>query len=889
MESVPYRELLTAKFFFPPLPSSLLPRPLLIQRLNEAMARKLMLISAPAGYGKTTLLRTWAAQAARPVAWLSLSQAENDPATFWTYVMAACHTICPEIDPHILNQLRLPDAPPLEVFLTSFINLLVQVSQPFILVLDDYHLITEAVIHRTLRWLLDQQPPQFHLVLSSRVDPPLALAARRARGELAELRISALRFTVEEVTHWLTQVLHLPLSDPQITMLAERTEGWVAALRLAALTLQESANVAEHLAQFTGSHRYIIDYLLEEVLARQSEEVRTFLLSTACLDRFTGSLCDSLTGRNDGEAMLEAVERANLFLIPLDEQRHWYRYHHLFAEALRTRALRELGNEQRDHIYRQACAWYEQHGLLHEAIEAALAICDYDTAVRLGQTIAPALLLKGQHYTIDRWLARLPRAYMFAHPSLCLAQAWTQLLLGHQKAALEPLREAERLFTAREDRMGLAHVASIRALLARLQRDGSSAIRWGIQALELLPEEELAPRSVGLVALGCGYRLQGDVSQAWQTLVEARVLNEHVGSTRGIWACTLLLGEVLALQGQLTQAADSYQRVIEAEGNWSVLTIEAHIALGTILLEWNDLEGATAQTQQALALSQQHEDDVLLAQSALLQARILQAGGQNDLVEEAFLRAVILARQSKHPQLLARIQAYQARWWLARGNQSLVLRWQETCALIEGETPTYEQEETALTLIRILLTLGEAVAAERVLIGWQSFAHEQGRIASEIEWLALLALARDAQGHLSEALALCHQMLMLAQAGRYCRLFLDAGRPMARLLNLLYDQERGKAVATYLEQLLKVVNVEQASDAAQAPLAGAKEPLLEPLSPRERTVLRLLAAGLSSREMADELVVSINTIKTQLKSLYRKLQANSRQEALATARYWQLL
>jgi LuxR family maltose regulon positive regulatory protein len=395
-------------------------------------------------------------------------------------------------------------------------------------------------------------------------------------------------------------------------------------------------------------------------------------------------------------------------------------------------------------------------------------------------------------------------------------------------------------------------------------------------------------RSISLTALGCGYRLQGNVPLAWQTLLEARTLNEHVGNTRGVWGCTLLLGEVLALQGQLTQAADFYQRVIAAEGIWSILTIEAHIALGTLLLEWNELEEATAQMREALALGQQHEDDVLLAQCALLQARILQAGGQNEQAEETFLRAVLLARQSKHPQLLARIQAYQARWWLTRGNQAAVLRWQETCALSEQEAPTYEQEEIALTLVRVLLAQGEAEPAERILLRWHSLAHEQGRV-SEIELLALLALARDAQGQVSEALALCHQALLLAQAGRYCRLFLEAGRPMSRLLNLLYAQERGKAVAPYLQQLLKVVNVDQADDAAQPPLAGAREPLLEPLSPRERTVLRLLAAGLSSREMADELVVSINTIKTQLKSLYRKLQAGSRQEALTTARYWQLL
>jgi LuxR family maltose regulon positive regulatory protein len=889
MESASYRELLVTKLFVPPLPPSLLPRPQLIQRLNEAQTHKLTLLSAPAGYGKTTLLRAWAAQAAQPVFWLSLSEAENDPICFWTYVMAACRTIHQEIDPHMLTRLQPSEPAPLEAILISFINLLAQAPQSFTLVLDDYHLITEAAIHRTLRLLLDHQPPQLHVILASRVDPPLALAGRRARGDMVELRTSDVRFTAEEVSNWLTQVLHLSLSASQIAALAGRTEGWIAALRLAALTLQESTDVGEHLAQFSGGHRYIIDYLLEEVLARQSEEMRVFLLSTACLDRLTGSLCEALTGRSDGQAMLEALERANLFLFPLDEQRLWYRYHQLFAEALRGCALRELGSEQRVCMYRRASAWYEQHGLLSEAIEAALAAADYETAIRLGQVLVPSLWLAGQHYTIDRWLSQLPRAYLLAHPLLCIAQAWTQLLLGHYRAVVEPLREAERLFAASEEREGLARVATIRALLARLQRDGRSAIDWGTQALALLPTEEQAARSVALTALGCGYRLQGDVPLAWQTLLEARALNEHAGNTRGIWGCTLLLGEVLALQGQLTQAADFYQQVIEAEGNWSILTSEAHIALGNVLLEWNDLEAATVHVQEALTLSQRYEDDALLAQSALLQARLLQARGQHDQVEDAFLRAVILARQSKHPQLLARIQSYQARWWLARGNLSGALAWKETCSLSQEEAPSYEQEEIALTLIRVLLAQGEAASAERMLIHWRSLAHEQGRVGSEIELLALLALACDAQGRESEAVALLHQVILLAQAGRYRRLFLDAGRPMARLLNLLYTQERGKAVAPYLDQLLKMVNVGHVNDVSQSPLTRTCAPLLEPLSPRERTVLRLLAAGLSSREMADELILSINTIKTQLKSLYRKLQASSRQEALATARYWQLL
>jgi LuxR family maltose regulon positive regulatory protein len=889
MEPATDNDLLTVKLFVPPLPPTQLSRPQLIQRLNEAMARKLTLISAPAGYGKTTLLRAWATQATHPVTWLSLSEAENDPIRFWTYVMAACHTIYTEVDPYIFNQPQLSAPPPLEALLTSFINRLARSPQSFTLIIDDYHLISETAIHRTIRLLLDQQPPQLHLILSSRSDPPLALAARRARGELLELRTVDLRFTTDEVAHWLTHMMHVSLPEPQISALTERTEGWIAALSLAVMSLQESEDGAKQLAQFTGSHRYIIDYLLEEVLAYQPEEIRNFLLATSCLERFTGLLCDALTERNDGQAMLEALERTNLFLIPLDEQRHWYRYHQLFAEALRARAQRELESEQRVRLYRRASDWYAQQGLLNEAIDASLAAADYETAIRLGMMVAPSLMLSGQYYTVNHWLTQLPRAYLSMRPMLCVALAWTQMLLGQQKAALEPLQEAERLFTAQENREGLARVAAFRALLARLQRDGRSAVQWGTQALTLLSEGEQIVRSIALTALGCGYRLQGDVTLAWQTLLEAQAFNERVGNTRGAWACTLLQGEVLALQGQLTQAASFYRRVIEAESNWSILTIEAHIALGTILLEWNELEAASAQLQQALMLSQQYEDDVLLARSALLQARILQANGQNEQAEEAFLRAVILARQSKHPQLLARIQAYQALWWLSQDNQPLVLRWRETCTLTEEEAPDYEQEEIALALIRIQLVQGVTVTAEHLLIPWYELAHKQGRSSSEIELLTLQALACDAQSRVNDALALCHQALLLAQPGRYCRLFIDAGRPMARLLSLLHTQEQGKAVSTYLDQLLKAVNTRQESTVIRAPHTETREPLQEPLSPRERIVLRLLAAGLSSREMADELVVSINTIKTQLKSLYRKLQASSRHEALATAHYWQLL
>lgn len=882
------QSLVSTKLFIPPLPSTLLPRPQAMHKLHEALSHKLTLISAQAGSGKTTLLREWTAQAAQPVAWLSLAETDNDPARFWAYLVASCQTVQAVVGQRLIDQLQSPEPPPVDMLLPALINDLASVSQPFVLILDDYHTITESAIHRTLRLLLDQQPPSLHIVLSTRADPPLALARRRTRGEMAELRTTDMRFTLEETTTWFTRILHLPLTPAQIASLYERTEGWAAALHLASLSLHNSANPEETLADFTGSHRFVMDYLLDEVLASQPEDVRTFLLHTAFLERLTGPLCDALTGRSDGQATLEGLERANLFLLPLDEQRRWYRYHQLFAEALRLRASRVLGTEQQATLSLRASAWYEQHNLLFEAVETALLARDFDTALRIGNHVVPQLLLAGQHATVARWIQQLPHTLYSSQPLLCLALAWTHLLLGQRAAALEPLRKVEQHFTRTRERQGLGRVAAVRALLARLERDGEAAIHWGQRALALLAEETIVERSVSVIALGYGHRLQGEIHMARQALAEARLLSEQVGSKSGMLGCTLLLGELLTLEGQLSEAALCYRQVIEAGETWMPLAIEAHLALGTLLLEWNELDAITAHLERALRLSHQYEERSLVAQTVLLQARVFQAKGMSDQAEESFWRAVVLARQSKRSQLLAVMYAYQMRWWLTQGNLQAGRDFRATCGLAVEDAPAYEREAIALTLARVLLAQGETDEVRRLLKRWLELATTQRRVGSQIEILLLDVRAADAQGQIPEALLLLQQALLLAAERRYCRLFVEEGSSLTRLLRLLQLRWRGKAGSDYLEYLLGVMPVDHPVPVSPA-TSNTRMPLLSPLTPREYKVLRLLAAGLSTREIASELVVSLNTIKTQVQSLYRKLDANSREEALAAARSWQLL
>ena len=738
-----------------------------------------------------------------------------------------------------------------------------------------------------MAFLVEHCPPNLHLVLATRSDPFLPLPRLRAQGLLCELRAADLQFDTAEARSFLQAALERELSASTLATILSRTEGWVAGLQLTALSLQgrrSEAEVQQFLADSGGSHRYLVDYLVEEALVHQPEAVQSFLLHTCLLEPLSAALCAAVTGGSTAEsaAMLAGLERANLFLFPVDERGEWYRYHQLWAAVLRVLLLRRLGAAGVAALYGRASRWYEHHDLPSEAIEAALKAGEFERAAQLVEQLSPLLLARSQYDTLRRWIEHLPQELWAARPIVCLAYAWTLFLSGALDASTAPLEEAERLFHREENSVGLGMVAALRALAALMWADGRQALTSGRQALALLPAGELLMRSMSTSVIGGGYWLVGEVETAWQTLVEARTLHERTGNVNGLLVNTVLLGNVLALQGKLHEAAERYQQVRESTAEGRECAIEATIRQAALFYEWNAFEEAEALLAGALAESSALVGSTLLGRGVLslasvVQARIRQAQEEHDAASALFTQAVTLAQQQRHARFLAQAQAAQVRWWLAQGQVEAVTRWREGLAGTHKATPSYEEEPGALTLARVLLALGEPEEALRLLDGFRAHARAQGRLGSELEILVLFALAQSTQGQTGQALHTLQQALVLAEPQGYVRLFVDEGVPMASLLRLVLSRGKGKSGATYVRQLLSVLEAEHPEQAG--PLAS----LLVPLSGRERTILRGLAAGRSTAEMAADLVLSANTIKTQVSSLYHKLNAHSREEAIAEA------
>jgi len=884
---------LVTKLHAPRLRPRLIPRPLLTKRLQQASTSTLTLISAPAGFGKTTLLAQWLTESNMPTAWLSLEPQDNEPPRFLSYLIAALQTLDPGLGTTalpLLFSLGPTSSTPLETVLTVLTNDLAQRGKKDIaLILDDYHILTAEPIQQAMTFLLEHCPPQLHLLIATRVDPPLPLARLRARGQLTELRAAQLQFEASEANTFLSTVMGLDLSPEDITALQDRTEGWIAGLQLAALSLQSCHNVQQFIADFTGSHRHVMDYLVEEVLARQPEEIQSFLLHTSLLDRLTGSLCDVVAARSGSQALLEDLERSNLFLIPLDDWRHWYRYHQLFADVLRARLYRKVGAEGVAALYARASAWYERNGFPEEAVEAALAACDFQRSADLIEPLSASMVLHFQHYTLQRWLERLPRDVLFTRPTLCLAYAMTLFITGQGEAYKAPLQQAEQLFRSEGNGKGLGQVAMVRALNASLRGDAPEGIAYGKEALALLPEEALVARSVSASAVAEGYRRMGDVSAAWHTLTQARPVNERIENLLGIAGNTILRARLLVMQGKLQQAAESYRYVIASVNERHEFALEALIGLGDLLREWNEPEAALAHLERVIALAREIRNEVLQARAALNQTRVLQARRDAEEVEAAFASVVVQAQQSGLRSLLTEAENHQARWLLAQGNMEAVSRWQTAYAFTSEDPPNYQQELTALTLARVLLAQDEARRALDLLGSFRQHARTQGRTCSEIEILALTALAYNTHGKTDLALQSLQQALLLAEPEGYVRLFVDEGPPMAVLLRMLLPRYKGKRSVDYIQKLLLAADVPKQDSSSPSGHDSQSMRLLEPLSQRERKVLRLLAAGLSNPEIAGELTVSLNTVKTQVQSIYRKLNVSSRKEAIATIEHLQLL
>ena len=902
--------LLETKLYVPGLRPGLVLRPRLSERLDRGTGSKLVLVSAPAGFGKTTLLSEWLAArpaeraAQRPAAWCSLDQGDNEPASFWGYLIAALRTVAPGVGESALSLLDAPQPVPAGTMLTTLLNDLGAVTGEIVLVLDDYHVIDAREVQDGMAFLLGHLPPCLHVVILSRADPVLPLARMRARGELAEIRAADLRFTADEAASYLNETMDLRLTARDVATLEERTEGWIAALQLAALSMQGREDVVGFIAGFAGDDRYVVDYLAEEVLARQPAPVRTFLLQTSVLGRLTGPLCDAVTGQGDGRAMLEALDRGNLFLVPLDDRRRWYRYHHLFADVLQARLLDEQP-AQVPGLHQRASEWHERSGEPSEAIRHALAAGDSGRAAGLVELAIPALRSARQEVRLRGWLDALPGDVIRVRPVLSVFYAGVLLLNGELEGVEGWLREAERWLEppagggaeARVPPAGMivadeqeyhrlpAQIDLYRAAQSLARGDVPGTVRHAQRVIELALDDDHLCRASASGLLGLVYWGSGDLEaghRAWSACVSGL---RRAGFVADIMGCSIALADIRSTQGRLGEARRTLEQALQLAGEQGgpVLrgTADMYVGLSEIARERDDLPAA----RQLLRQSQDLGEHAGLPQNPyrwrVAMARVLEAegdlAGALGLLDEAERCYVADLFPNLRP-----VPAVRARAWIAQGRLGEALGWAREQGLSAQDSLSFLREFEHITLARLLLAqrADETAHEAAVLLGrLLRAAEEGGRTGRVIEILALQALAQQALGDIPAALGFLDRAVTQAEPECYVRVFADEGPPMTALLRAAAKSGTRRDYARRL--LAAASGTEQRGAMGQA--------LAEPLSERELDVLRLLGSELDGPAIARELMVSLNTMRTHTKNIYAKLGVTSRRAAVRRAAELNLL
>jgi LuxR family maltose regulon positive regulatory protein len=896
-------ELLATKVNLPRTRPDRLARSRLFQRLDEGMGRPLVLVCTPAGFGKTTLLADWAADATLPVGWLSLDPDDNEPMRFWRYVVAALDRVAGGLGEQIVPLLSPGSGTSTHGVVTALVNRLQAQPDELALVLDDYHLIDEPAIHDSLGFLLSHLPPRLHLAIASRSDPPLPVARLRASGQLAELRAADLRFTPQEAAAFLREVWKLDLPPEAVAALENRTEGWAVGLQLAALSLQGRPDTDAFLDAFTGTHRYVLDYLSEEVLGRLPDQVRRFLLHTSILERLSGPLCDAVTGDSDGQGMLEELERANLFLLPLDEQRRWWRLHHLFADLLRARML-QTKPDLVPELHRRAAGWCEQHGLIDEAIRHALAAGDTPWATRLVEEHLGETLRRGESVALARWLSLLSDDTVRSRPGLCLAKAMTELNLDHLEEAERLLEHAERAFDhhGREPPElqiptygGMvaqvpAAIALLRAELAYDRADPDTVATFARAALAHMADHEHGPRLFARSLLVGADWMTGRVVDTEPAFAELLAEGRAAPASYPVLRTCFMLGLVQQAQGKLGAALRTYREGLRlaTEGDWfSVYHAgEAHVGIAQVLYQRNQPGEALQHATQGVECCRQVIELTELDVALVALAWVRQAMGDPDGALEAMEEA---CRTYSRPDVVA--LAYPA--WSERARLQLTLgrveeaaRWTREQGLTDHDQVSYLREGDHLVLARVLLAQVQPDRALGLLERLDALAASQGRTGSLIQIRALRALALQAADEHQGALTLLAETLELAVPEGHVRVFADEGPPMAALLrSLLGTRRRARAAAgAGTEHLHRVLQAFQPATAQADSTARTVLGLIEPLTDRELEVLRLLAAGRRNRDIAAELVVTLETVKKHTSHIFDKLGAANRTEAVAHAR-----
>lgn len=941
---------LATKLYIPPSRQKAVPRPRLVERLNAGLQHTpgILLISASAGSGKTTLVSEWVndlrhghlrpvqvltkddlrledlhqienhkSKIVNRVAWLSLDEGDNDPARFLIYLVSAVQTVLPDIGMELLAALESPQPPPPETILTALLNGISTFPDDFILVLDDYHVIESKPVNQILTFLMEHLPLRMHLVIATREDPQLPLARYRARGQLTELRVTDLRFTPAEAAEFLNQVMGLRLSAEDITALENRTEGWIAGLQLAALSMQGQKDTAGFIKSFTGSHRFVLDYLIEEVLQRQSETIQTFLLRTSILERLCAPLCEAVlcTPLGSGQETLNYLESANLFIVSLDNERHWYRYHRLFADLLRQRLLQSTtalaskgGGVAAYHV--RASAWFEENGFENEAFQHAIAAEDFERAARLAELSWMAMFRSNiQNTTFLAWMKALPDELIRARPVLSVGYAWALLDVGEMEAAEARLRDAERWLETTVSKppgemtvvdeqsfYSLSSTISFaRAFLSLAFGDVANTMKHARQGLAGLPEADHFQRASAAALLGAAFWRNGELETACNYMTEGVAEIYKAGNPDFAITGIVGLADIRITQGRLHEAVRLYERTLQTalEHGESLLqgTADLYLGLGMLSIERNDLDTAKQHLHKCEELGAQAGLPDWKYRLSIVQAKVNEIQGNPDGALDFLQEAEQLYYRSPLPDVRP-VSALRTRIWVKQGRLNEALGWIREKGLSVDDDLSFMREFEHITLARVLIAEFQLNHANRHILEALELlerllkaAEDGGRTGSLIEIIILQALAHQAQEKLSSAPAALARALSLAEPEGYIRIFVDEGESLRELLIRLKAQ--GTGTNAYIEKLLTAFS--QSATIPQSEIENQKTKIVDPLSPRELEVLHLIAQGLSNDEISKRLFLALSTVKGHNLKIFGKLGAKSRTEVVARARELGLL
>ena len=921
--------ILTTKLYIPPPLPELVSRPRLIKKLNDGLHHKLTLISAPAGFGKTTLVSDWIASMqldgekgsrlqdhtsgnSNRVAWLSLDEGDNDLHSFLIYFIAAVQTVEPDFGLEPLAALHSTGATNSEAVLMALLNELADFPQSLILILDDYHVIETESIDSALTFFLDHLPETMHLVIITRIDPPLPLARLRGRGQLTELRVADLRFTIDEAATFLNQMMGLKLSADDIAALGSRTEGWITGLQLAALSLQErdAAHITSFIQSFTGIHHHVLDYLVEEVLQQQPPRLQSFLLQTSILTRLTDSLCEAVCDiendslhQSDGQPLLQQLARSNLFIVPLDDERRWYRYHHLFADLLRYR-LQQAQPGTIPELHRRAGKWHEEHGFIDRAIRHATAADDLEEAARLVAEHSYAANERGEVSTARRWFELLPDERVRSDPALSVDYAWNLFLSGQIGSVEERLNDAEALLTRQTTPISSEQVAelsgkinTLRAILYGIQGRPTRSTEVAQQVLKLLPDDRRSERGILLLTLAVNFRDVGDIAQASQSYADAVTLLLAAENIMAAIMAVEQMVRLLVMQGKLEQAVAVCQEMLHASAEFSaseqlraLSSDMARANMGHVLYEQNELTDAEVYVRQGIRQAKRGGFLQSLVIGQILLARILQARGETNGANKMLQAAINSTQMDLKQMYQAELSACQVQLWLAQGELDTASRWAQESNLSAEIEFNLQNEFEHISLARVLVTQGRVSSdgamltralglVERLALS----AESAGRKGHLIDLLILQAIGMEVHEDLNQALPYMERALKLAEPEGFVRVFVNHGDSIA---DLLKEAARRDITAAYAIQLLNELDTDTHPD---QPNNSSPPLLIEPLSDREMEVLHLMAQDLSYKEIADRIMVSLNTVRTHVKNIYSKLLVHKRSQAIAKARELHLL